>query len=157
MTDEEAARYLSDRKAGSAGTCRWLTKHDWERDANHMMMGVERSGFRDGDLLITRNPRIPDRWSFILLVKRVNVIRWDFGTRPHGNRDDCAFRPNGQIEAPHEHLWNGVHDGCATPLSVPALDGFEPMLIAFAKRVNLDLPGAVPPPPPMQLEMETGP
>lgn len=108
---------------------------------------------RHGEVRITSPRNISDHWTYLILVQRMSIIRWDIAGPPHENYPDCASRPGELIHAPHEHVWTGRDDGCAEALPID-VRGFLQVLDLFVDRINGTVSGVVPnppPPPPEQL------
>jgi hypothetical protein len=152
LTASDVQRFLTEPKATTSGRMRWTDRN------LHVRMSrtpVEADGARVGELFLIANVALERAWTFKLLRRGEEVLRWDFTTTPyrHRNQRACvvAGLPKVVREPQHEHLWRpGAGTDCAEalPANLAALTSHEQVLNAFCERAIITLEVSYQPPPP---------
>lgn len=128
------------------------------RNAGHFVarVGVEAGGATVGELVLVVGVVVSRNWSFKLLRRGEEVLRWDL-TSPPARHSNPPGRPAGfpgtVRELEHEHRWvDGLGMRCAVPLTVSG--DHRQTLEAFCDRAKIDFqaPYDAPPPPGEQLQ-----
>lgn len=136
---EDVAEFLAAEKT-IPGDVRW----QWRARSRHNRrchLKVEAGGVTIGELILVTNLALARHWTFSLLRRRAEVLRWDFAKAPykHRNPRECGEGFKRTVrDLEHEHLWQpGTEMRC-----VKGLDGMHSLdhrqaLEAFADRANI--------------------
>jgi hypothetical protein len=145
----DVAEFLAAEKTVPADArWSWRTRNRHNRRCH---LKVEAGGVTVGELILVVNLAIARHWTFSLLRRRAEVLRWDFARAPYKHRNPraCGEDLRGTVrDLEHEHLWRpGTEMRCVTGLSDMEGLNHRQALEAFADRANIILLTAYQPPP----------
>lgn len=121
------------------------TSMRWTRRNLHTYtarMAIEAGGVGVGEVFLVVSVALDRLWSFKVLRRRAEILRWDFTAPPtrHRNSRGCGDGYPRIVRAlEHEHLWHPTEGmNCATPLSGLADLDHRGALDAFCRRAKID-------------------
>ena len=145
LSPQEVEEFMTAEKVVTGQTARGTTRiMDWQRgepDNAIWRVPVEIQAAQVGELFLRANPNLPRHWTFKLLLRREEVIRWDVRPRPGGHNNPPG-RPEGfpgKVPEPeHEHLWVEHLDlKCARPLEGLRASEHRAILETFCERTHV--------------------
>ena len=147
----------ADKTVPRTVAMRWSSRNVHNRMCR---MPIDASGVRVGELILLANVAASRHWTFKVLRRRAEILRWDFAAPPyrHRNRASCGDEFERTVRAlEHEHLWHPVEGlDCVTALSGLDNAAHPDALGAFCERAKIDLHVAyqAPPEPGEQLALQ---
>lgn len=155
ISQDDVDRFLAMPKTAPADArMRWISRNIHNRRCH---VPVESDGIRVGELILIANVALPRHWTFKLLRRRSEVLRWDLSTGPvrHRNPLACGEHFPGTVRAlEHEHVWRArTNLRCAAPLAGLADSTHREALEAFCDRANITMLTPYEPRPPLGEQM----
>ena len=126
----------------------------WTRRNLHTFvsrMAIESGGVGVGEVFLVVSVAMERTWTFKVLRRRAEILRWDFASPPvrHRNRAGCGdcFRRNLRA-LEHEHLWHPTEGlDCSAALEGLGDLDHEAALDAFCRRAKIEMKSAYAAPP----------
>jgi len=152
LTSEVVNEFIASPKAVAASEqMAWRKRND---SVVYSRIGVEAGGATIGEIVMTVSLVVARDWSYKLVRRREEVLRWDL-TSPPARHSNPAGRPDrfpGKVSSlEHEHQWvDGLGMNCAVALdlSTEAATDHRQALGAFCDRANITFDATYQPPPP---------
>jgi hypothetical protein len=150
ISPNDVAAFLdADKRIAPSVSMRWTRRNLHTYTAR---MAIESGGVGVGEVFLVFSVALERCWTFKVLRRRAEILRWDFAMAParHRNSAACGEGFERNLRAlEHEHLWHPTQGlDCATALSgVGGLD-HRNALDAFCRRANIDMEPAYTAPPP---------
>lgn len=145
----DVAEFLGADKVITADA-RW----NWRARNRHNRrchLRVESGGVAVGELILVVNLAVARHWTFCLLRRRAEVLRWDFARAPyrHRNPRTCSADFEATVrDLEHEHLCRpDTEMRCVRGLDGLAQVDHRQAFVAFADRANIRLDTAYQAPP----------
>lgn len=151
LTQADVDQFLAADKSTAAGSrMRWISRNIHNRRCH---VAVEAEGIRVGELILIANVALARHWTFMLLRRRAEILRWDLVMPPYRHRNpkmcgDGYPRVVRQLE--HEHLWrDGCGTRCVRPVADLATSTHREAMDAFCERAKIKVQPPYDPPPPV--------
>lgn len=125
-------------------------------------LGVASAGATVGELLLLVSLVVPRSWTFKLLRRSEETVRWDLAAPPirHSNPPGRPSAYPGKVTTlEHEHRWvEGLGLSCAIPLELPvsSANDHRQALVAFCDRANIRFDAAYEQPPQAGEQLQLG-
>jgi hypothetical protein len=150
ISSNDVAAFLdAEKRIAQSAAMRWTRRNLHTYTSR---MAIESGGAAVGEVFFVFSVALDRNWSFKVLRRRAEILRWDFTVPPtrHRNSTACGDRYPRVVRAlEHEHLWHPTQElDCVTPLSGLADLDHKAALDAFCGRAKIDMESAYTAPPP---------
>jgi hypothetical protein len=157
ITEADVEAFLDAAKVIPAdANMRWRARNAHNQRCH---LPVEADGVGVGEVVMVVNTSLTRHWTFKLLRRRDEVLRWDFRRSPtrHRNPQECGGEFERVVrEQEHEHIWREATGNvdCARALHGVSSVAHDQAFMAFCARAKIAPHIAYQPPPLQQLTLE---